>query len=64
MILPSFYVPPEGNRMNRKVPSLFHFVYGLKPQTASFHLIYYRCIASCIEVNQPEQIFLYYHYAF
>ena len=58
----SSFMPAEGNRMNRKVPSLFHFVYGLKPQTEPFHLIHYLCIASCIEINQPERVFLYYHY--
>lgn len=48
--------------MNKKIPSLFHFVYGLKPQTEPFHLIHYLCIASCIEINRPEQVYFYYHF--
>jgi hypothetical protein len=42
------------------IPNRFHFVFGLKPQTEPFHLMYYLCLASCLEVNQPES--LHFHY--
>ncbi|HMZ82154.1 MAG TPA: glycosyltransferase [Acidobacteriota bacterium] len=44
------------------IPNLFHFVFGLKPQTRPFHLVFYLCLESCRQVNQPEQIFFYYHH--
>ena len=48
--------------MQRKIPHLFHFVFGLKKQTEPFHLVYYLCLESCYQVNQPEKIFFYYHH--
>jgi hypothetical protein len=39
-----------------RVPNIFHFVFGLKPQTEPFHLMHYLCLASCIGVNQPKQV--------
>jgi Glycosyltransferase sugar-binding region containing DXD motif len=46
----------------RSIPNILHFVFGLKEQIEPFHLMYYICLASCIEVNRPEQVhFHYYH---
>jgi hypothetical protein len=44
------------------IPRHFHFVFGLKPQTEPFHLSHYLCLASCLEVNEPERLTLYYHH--
>lgn len=44
------------------IPRHFHFVFGLKPQREPFHLSHYLCLASCLEVNQPERVTLYHHY--
>ncbi len=44
------------------VPRTFHFVFGMKPQTEPFHLAYYLCLASCLEVNRPDRLILYYHF--
>jgi hypothetical protein len=38
------------------VPNVFHFVFGLRPQTEPFHLMHYLCLASCIGVNQPDAV--------
>ncbi|KEF39760.1 Capsular polysaccharide synthesis protein [Schinkia azotoformans MEV2011] len=43
-----------------KVPNIFHFVFGLRPQKEPFHFAYYMCLLSCLIVNQPEKI--YFHY--
>ena len=43
-------------------PRTFHFVFGMKPQTEPFHLAYYLCLASCLEVNRPDRVILYYHF--
>lgn len=43
-----------------KIPNVFHFVFGLKLQTEPFHLAYYLCLKTCLEVNKPEKI--YFHY--
>lgn len=44
----------------RRFDNVYHFVFGLKPQTEPFHLAYYLCLASCLQVNRPERI--YFHY--
>tara|TARA_Y100000385_G_scaffold288389_1_gene354868 strand:- start:2492 stop:3247 length:756 start_codon:yes stop_codon:yes gene_type:complete len=42
------------------IPNKFHFVFGLKEQVKEFHLIYYLCLKSCLEINQPDIINFYY----
>lgn len=44
------------------IPNCFHFVFGLKPQPQAFHLAHYLCLASCLGVNAPDGIYLYYHH--
>lgn len=44
------------------IPREFHFIFGLKPQNEPFHLAHYLCLASCLEVNRPDRLTLYYHY--
>ncbi len=44
------------------IPKRFHFVFGLKPQSEPFHLVYYLCLKSCMEVNQLDSVTLYYHF--
>lgn len=48
--------------MAAKVPSHFHFVFGLRPQTEAFALPYYLALRSCLDVNRPERTTLYYHH--
>jgi hypothetical protein len=38
------------------VPKVFHFVFGLRPQTEPFHLMHYLCLASCLTVNRPAHV--------
>ena len=45
-----------------RIPSVFHFVFGLREQTEPFHLMYYLCLASCIEVNRPDEVHFHYHH--
>lgn len=42
------------------IPNQYHFVFGLKPQTEAFHIAHYLCLASCLEVNQPQQVHFHY----
>lgn len=44
------------------IPNQFHFIFGLRRQTEPFHLVHYLCLESCLQVNQPEKIYFYYHY--
>lgn len=44
------------------IPNVFHFVFGLREQTEPFHLMYYLCLASCLEVNQPDEVHFHYHH--
>lgn len=44
------------------IPNTFHFIFGLKPQEHPFHLVYYLCILSCIEINKPSKVHLYYQH--
>ncbi len=46
----------------RRIPNIFHFVFGLKKQREPFHLVYYLALASCRAVNNAEKIYFYYHY--
>jgi hypothetical protein len=43
------------------IPNTFHFVFGMRPQLEPFHLMYYLCLASCLEVNRPDAVFFHYH---
>ncbi len=44
------------------IPRHFHFIFGLKPQNEPFHLAYYLCLKSCLEINQPNKLSFYYHH--
>lgn len=46
----------------KRIPNVFHFVFGLREQTEPFHLMYYLCLASCIEVNRPDEVHFHYHH--
>jgi len=48
--------------MERIIPNLFHFIFGLKEQTEPFHLCFYLCLESCFQVNHPAAVYFYYHY--
>lgn len=48
--------------MEASIPNQFHFVFGLKKQKEPFHLCYYLCIESCLQVNRPEKVYFYYHH--
>jgi hypothetical protein len=50
--------PADGDT----IPRVFHFVFGLRKQREQFHLVFYLCLRSCLEVNRPERICFYYHY--
>ena len=43
------------------IPNTFHFTFGLRPQKEPFHLAYYLCLASCLNINRPDAIF-FHHY--
>jgi len=45
-----------------RIPSHFHFIFGLRPQTEAFHLVYYLCLESCLRINKPGRVTLYYHF--
>lgn len=44
------------------IPNVFHFVFGLREQREPFHLMYYLCLASCINVNRPDAVYFHYHH--
>jgi len=46
----------------KTIPRIFHFVFGLRPQTEPFHFMHYLCIASCIGVNKPDTVMFHYHH--
>lgn len=48
--------------MEESIPRIFHFVFGLRPQTEPFHLAHYLCLASCFAVNRPERICFHYEH--
>ncbi|NDP43322.1 MAG: glycosyl transferase [Aromatoleum sp.] len=42
------------------IPNIFHFVFGLRPQTEPMHIAHYLCLESCRRVNRPDAIHFYY----
>ena len=44
------------------IPNVFHFVFGLREQKEPFHLMYYLCLASCLNVNRPDEVHFHYHH--
>lgn len=46
----------------RRIPNIFHFVFGLKKQVKPFHLAHYLCLESCLQINDPEAVNFYFHY--
>jgi len=48
--------------MSVRIPNVFHFVFGLRPQTRAFHLVHYLCLESCRQVCRPDRIRFYYQY--
>lgn len=44
------------------IPRIYHFVFGMRRQSAPFHLLHYLCLESCRQVCRPEAIRLYYHH--
>jgi len=46
----------RSSRNPARIPKVFHFVFGLKPQTEPFHLMHYLCLASCMGVNKPDAV--------
>jgi hypothetical protein len=57
---------PTGGMERRvevaRIPRHFHFVFGLREQTEPFHVVHYLCLASCLRINRPERVSLYYHH--
>lgn len=45
--------------MSRPIPNQFHFVFGLKRQWTSFHILHYLCLESCWQVNRPDTIYFH-----
>ena len=43
------------------IPSTFHFVYGLRPQTEAFPLQHHLAVASCAGVNPGARIVMHLH---
>lgn len=44
-----------------RIPNNFHFIFGLKQQLEPFHIAWYLCLRSCLEVNRPDRVYFYYH---
>lgn len=48
--------------MRAPIPNVFHFVFGLRPQTEPFHLVHYLCLESCRQVMTPERMWFHYQH--
>ncbi len=44
------------------IPNLFHFVFGLRPQTEPMHIVHYLCLESCRRVHRPDTILFHYRH--
>ncbi len=52
-------MPADAAAAPPRIPNIYHFVFGLRPQDEPFHLLHYLCLASCAAVNKPERIILH-----
>lgn len=41
------------------IPNIFHFIFGLRPQTEPFHWVHYLCLESCRQVDRPDAIYFH-----
>ena len=48
--------------MTDRIPRIFHFVFGLRPQDRPFSPLYWLGLESCRQVNRPQRILLHYHH--
>ena len=53
---------PSGGRAGTEIPNIFHFVFGLRPQTEPLHIVHYLALESCRQVNRPEAIHFHYRH--
>jgi len=44
-----------------EIPRIAHFVFGMRPQDEPFHLVHYLAVASCLEVEQPDEVIVHCH---
>lgn len=45
-----------------EVTPVFHFIFGLRPQSEPMHVMHYLCLESCRRVNRPRAICLHYRH--
>ena len=50
------------DNINLTIPNIFHFIYGLLPQSEEFELYHYLAVKSAYDVNSPDKIYFYYYY--
>ncbi|MBP7864583.1 MAG: glycosyl transferase [Acidobacteria bacterium] len=48
--------------MSERIPRIFHFVFGLRPQDRPFPPMYWLGLESCRHVNRPQRILLHYQH--
>lgn len=51
----------EATDAASRIPNIFHFVFGLRPQTEPFHLLHYLCLESCLRINRPDRLIVHLH---
>jgi glycosyltransferase involved in cell wall biosynthesis len=53
--------PPRRARPSRAqtVPRVAHFVFGLRAEPEPFHLVHSLAVASCLDLMQPEEIYVH-----
>lgn len=58
--------PPQPRRSRylttRTIPRTAHFVFGLRDEPEPFHLVHYLAIRSCLDVVQPERVYVHCHH--
>ena len=53
---------PMPVAMPAPMPRIAHFVFGLRADAEPFHLVHYLAIASCLEVVQPDEVYVHCHH--
>lgn len=60
--LQQVYLRGQGINSAKMIPNRYHYIFGMNPNDKPFSFIHYLCIRSCIAVNNPASVTLYYEY--
>ena len=53
---------PRRIKTDQLIPRILHFVFGMRNEPEPFHLVHYLAVRSCLDVVQPDEVYLHCHH--